>query len=91
MSRLVATLRRACASYRRRADHRRPQVLGDQRGVLVSHLRIAAFDRGGQTPVQLRASGFELSFIGHRTNQRMAKHVLGFPSELNLVDQLGRN
>ena len=35
------------------------------------------FDRGGQAPVQLGAIGFQLRFVGHRADQRVAERVLG--------------
>jgi hypothetical protein len=53
------------------------QVLGDQCGVLVSQLRIAAFDRGGQPPVQLGAVGFQLRFVSDCTDQGMPECVFG--------------
>ena len=33
----------------------------------------------------------ELGFIGHRTDQRMVKHILGLASEPDLIDELGRH
>ena len=50
----------------------------------------ALFDRGGHPPVQFGAVGLELSLVGHRTDQRMVKHILGLPGERDLIDELGR-
>ena len=85
------TLRRACASRRRRADHRRPPDA--RRSAPRSRRPIRGsrcFDRGGQPPVQLGAIGFELGFVGHRTDQRMAERVLSRWGEADLIDQLDR-
>ena len=67
----------------------RLQVRGDQCGVLVDRFQLTAFDRGGQPPVQLRAVGFELRFVGHSADQRMAECVFGTRREPDLVDQFG--
>ncbi len=45
-------------------------------------------DRGGQAPVPLGAIGFQLRFVGHRADQRMAEGVLGARGEPHLIDQL---
>ena len=39
--------------------------------------RLARFDRGRQSPVQLGAIGFELGFVGDRADQRVAERVFG--------------
>ena len=67
------------------------QMFGDQRRVLVDRVRVTCFDRGGQPPMQLGAIGFELGFVGHRTNQRMVEHILGLSGEPDLIDELGRH
>jgi hypothetical protein len=36
------------------------EMFGDQGGVLVGRLRLAPFDGGGQSPMQLGAIGFQL-------------------------------
>ena len=45
-------------------------------------------DRGGQSPVPLGAIGFQLRFVGHRADQRVAEGVLGGRGEPHLIDQL---
>ena len=64
------------------------QMFGDQRGVLVDRSRVTLFDGGGQAPVQFGAIGFQLRFVGHRADQRMAERVLGARGEPHLIDQL---
>ena len=53
------------------------QMIGNQRSVFVDRFRLASFDSGGEPPVQLGAIGLELSFVGHRANQRMMEYILG--------------
>ena len=53
------------------------QMFGDQRRVLLDRLRVTLLDRGGQAPVPLGAIGFQLRFVGHRADQRVAEGVLG--------------
>ena len=89
MSRLVDHRQRACASSRRREVHRRRQVLSDQRSVLVDRFRVTRLNRGGHAPVQLGAIGFKLRFVGHRTDQRMVKDILGLAGEPDLIDEFG--
>ena len=63
-------------------------MFGDQRRVLLGRLRVALLDRGGQAPVPLGAIGFQLRFVGHRADQRVAEGVLGARGEPHLIDQL---
>ena len=64
------------------------QVFGNQGRILVHRLRRTFLDRGGQAPVPLGAIGFQLRFVGHRADQRMAEGVLGARGEPHLIDQL---
>ena len=41
--------------------------------------------------MQFGAIGFELRFIGDRTNQRMVEYILGLTGEADLIDELGRH
>ena len=54
------------------------QMFSDQRSILVGRRRVTFFDCGRNTPVHLGSIGLELCFIGHRTNQRVVEHILGF-------------
>ena len=65
------------------------QMLGDQRRVLISRGRVSRLDRGGHPPVQFGAIRFELRFVGHRTDQRMMKDILGLAGEPDLIDKFG--
>ena len=64
------------------------QMFGDQRRILVRRPGLALLDRGGQAPVHLGAIGFQLRFVGHRADQRVAEGVLGARGEPHLIDQL---
>ena len=64
------------------------EVFGDQRRVLVRRARVTLLDRGGQAPVRLGAIGFQLRFVGHRADQRVAEGVFGARGEPHLIDQL---
>ena len=70
---------------------RRFEVFGDQGGVFADRVAVALFDGGGEPPVHVGAIRLELGFIGHRTNQRMVKHILGLAGEFDLIDELGRH
>ena len=52
-------------------------MFGDQRRVLLHRAGRTLLDRGGQAPVPLGAIGFQLRFVGHRADQRVAEGVLG--------------
>jgi hypothetical protein len=64
------------------------EVFGDQGGVFVDQIRLALFDRRGQSPVQFCAVRPQLRFVGHGTNQRMPEHIFDLRGEPDLVDQL---
>ena len=49
------------------------------------------FDCGGQAPMQLGAIGFQLRFVGHRTNHRVVERIFGLPGEPDLIDELRRH
>ena len=53
------------------------QMFGDQRGIFVGRAGLTFLDRGGQAPVPLGASGFQLRFVGHRADQWVAEGVFG--------------
>jgi hypothetical protein len=63
-------------------------VLGDQRRVLIGRIWISLLDRGGRAPVPPCPIGFQLRFVGHRADQRVAEGVLGAWGEPHLIDQL---
>ena len=65
-----------------------PQMFGDQGGILVNCLRVARFDSRGQPSMHLRTIGFQLRFVGHRANKRVAEGVSGGWGESHLIDQL---
>ena len=73
---------------------RRPQipcsfeVFGNQGGVFVGRPGVLPFDRDGQAPVQLGASGLQLRLIGHRPDQRVPKRILGARGKQHLIDKL---
>ena len=64
------------------------QVLGDQRGVLVSRFRVTRLDGECDAPVHRGAIGFELRFVGHRTNQRVVEDILGLSGKGDLIDEI---
>ena len=49
---------------------------------------VRLLDRGGQAPVPFGAIGFQLRFVGHRADQRVAEGVLGAWGKPHLIDQL---
>ena len=79
---------RMCQPYAACSSPAASQVFGDQRRVLLHRAGRTLLDRGGQAPVPLGAIGFQLRFVGHRADQRVAEGVLGARGEPHLIDQL---
>ena len=82
---------RMCQAYADTQIARRFEVFGDQGGVFADRVVVALFDGGGEPPVHLGTIRLELGFVGHRTDQRMVKHILGLAGEFDLIDELGRH
>ena len=66
-------------------------MFGDQSRVFTDRVVIAYFDGRGEPPMHLGSIRLELSFVSHRANQRMVKHILGLAGEFHLIDELARH
>ena len=66
------------------------EMFGNQCSVLINRIRVTHLYRRGDAPVQFGAVRLELRLVGHGTNQRVMKRVLGYMAEPHLIDELSR-